>query len=492
MRMTTVYFIRHAQADNAVRDGRVRPLTEKGLNDRALVTAFLKDKGIDVVLSSPFKRAVDTVADFAEKNNLEIQLIEDFRERKSDSDMTSMNRTVFTAFMERQWADFTYTFSDGECLADGQARNIAALYEALAKHKGENIVIGTHGTALSLIINYYDSSYGFADFMAMVDLLPWVVKMTFDDHTCLGIEKIDLFKKSGGHMNIIFMGTPAFAVPCLERLLADGFDVPAVFCQPDKPQGRRMRLAPPPVKQAALAHGLPVLQPEKLRGNREVIDLLRALAPELIVVVAYGKILPQELLDIPKYGCINVHASLLPKYRGAAPIQWAVLNGETETGVTTMQMDAGIDTGDMFLQAKTPIPEDMTAGELHDVLSELGAEVLSDTLKLLQQGKLVPQKQDDALASCAPMLSKALSPLDFAKPAHVLHNQVRGLNPWPGAATEFEGRPLKVHRARVAREGGSPLRVLCGDGQYLELLAVQAEGKKAMPAEEFLRGLRRN
>jgi len=293
-------------------------------------------------------------------------------------------------------------------------------------------------------------------------------------------------------MNIVFMGTPAFAVPCLERLLADGHDVPAVFCQPDKPQGRKMRLTPPPVKQAALAYGLPVLQPDKLRGNQEMLDLLRALAPELIVVVAYGKILPQELLDIPKYGCINVHASLLPKYRGAAPIQWAVLNGETETGVTTMQMDAGIDTGDMLLQAKTPIPEDMTAGELHDVLSVLGAEVLSDTINQLRQGKLVPMKQDDTQATCAPILSKALSPLDFTKPAHVLHNQVRGLHPWPGATMEFEGRPLKIHSARVAEQGGSPLRIPCGDGKFLELLIVQAEGKKTMPAEEFLRGLRRN
>jgi len=293
-------------------------------------------------------------------------------------------------------------------------------------------------------------------------------------------------------MNIVFMGTPAFAVPCLERLLADGFDVPAVFCQPDKPQGRKMKLTAPPVKQAALAHGLPVLQPEKLRGNQEAFSLLRSLVPDLIVVVAYGQILRQELLDIPKYGCINVHASLLPKYRGAAPIQWAVLNGEAETGVTTMRMGAGIDTGDMFLQKKVPIPEDMTSGELHDVLSELGAQVLSDTLKLLPQGKLIAQKQDDSLATYAPMLSKALSPLDFAKPARVLHNQVRALNPWPGATMEFGGRQLKVHKARVAEQGGSPLCIPCGDGKYLELLVVQAEGKKAMPAEEFLNGLRRN
>ena len=293
-------------------------------------------------------------------------------------------------------------------------------------------------------------------------------------------------------MRIVFMGTPAFAVPCLTRLLADGHEIQAAFCQPDKPQGRKMQITPPPVKQAALAHRLRVEQPSKLRGNTEALALLRSLAPELIVVVAYGKILPQEVLDIPVHGCINVHASLLPKYRGAAPIQWAVINGEAETGVTTMLMDAGIDTGDMLLQSKTPIPEDMTAGELHDVLSELGAEVLSSTLKLLAQGKLISRRQDETLATHAPMLSKELSPLDFAKPAQVLYNQVRGLYPWPGAVMEFQGRPLKVHKARVAEQGGSPLCIPCGDGQYLELLTVQAEGKKAMTAEEFLRGIRRN
>jgi len=293
-------------------------------------------------------------------------------------------------------------------------------------------------------------------------------------------------------MRIVFMGTPAFAVPCLERLIRDGHEIKAVLCQPDKPQGRKMQLAAPPVKQAALAHGLSILQPEKLWGNQEILEILRGLAPELFIVVAYGKILRQEVLDIPAHGCVNVHASLLPKYRGAAPIQWAVLNGERETGVTTMRMDAGIDTGDMLLQEKCAIPEDMTAGELHDVLSELGAEILSDTINLLQQGKIISQKQDDALATHAPMLSKELSPLDFTRPAQVLCDQVRGLNPWPGAAMEFEGKSLKVHRARAVEEGGSPLRIPCGDGRHLELLTVQAEGKRAMAAEEYLRGLRRN
>jgi len=188
--MTTVYFVRHAQADNTIRDGRTRPLTEKGLIDRHLVTEFLQDKRIGAVLSSPFKRAIDTVAPFAEQSGLSIETIEDFRERESDTDW---DRSTYFAFMERQWSDFSYTLSDGECLAKVQARNIAALQQVLARHKNKSIVIGTHGTALSTIINYYDKTYGFEDFMAMVYILPWVVKMVFDGHTCVEIEKFDLF-----------------------------------------------------------------------------------------------------------------------------------------------------------------------------------------------------------------------------------------------------------------------------------------------------------
>jgi len=288
-------------------------------------------------------------------------------------------------------------------------------------------------------------------------------------------------------VRIVFMGTPDFAVPCLERLLDDD-EVLAVFSQPDKPQGRKMALTPPPVKQTALAHGIPVWQPEKLKGNEEVMNLLRELAPELIVVVAYGRILPKELLELPKYGCINVHASLLPKYRGAAPIQWAILNGERETGVTTMQMDAGIDTGDMLLQETMPIPEDMTAGELFEQLSELGAETLSRTITLLEQGKLAPQKQDEAQASHAPMLTKAHSPMDWSRTTQELHNQVRGLNPWPGALTEYESKRLKIHKSHTADEPEG-FSMPCGDGKYLVLLEVQPEGKKRMPGADFLRGL---
>jgi len=289
-------------------------------------------------------------------------------------------------------------------------------------------------------------------------------------------------------MRIIFMGTPEFAVPCLESLISGGHEILAVFCQPDKPRGRKMQLTPPPVKAFALSHGLRVEQPENLRCNS---DLLRELAPDVIVVIAYGQILRREILEIPKYGCINVHASLLPKYRGAAPYQWAILGGETETGVTAMQMDAGIDTGDILLQEKCAIPEDMTAGELHDVLSGLGARVLSRTMSLLEEGTLAPQKQDNTQASYAPMLSRAMSPIDWEKPAREIHNQVRGLNPWPGASMEYEGKSIKVHKTRVCEAGRTPLHILCGDGNYIELLTVQAEGKRAMDAGEFLRGLRR-
>ncbi len=190
--MTTVYFIRHAEADNAVRDGQIRPLTEKGMKDRAMVTRFLQDKNIDVVLSSPFKRAIDTIADFAEENGFEIKTIEDFRERKSDSDMGKRN-VEFNSFMEQQWADYNYTFSDGECLAKVQERNISALNEVLVNYKDKNIVIGTHGTSLSTIINYYDNTYCFTDFMAMLNILPWIVRMSFENERIIEIEKIDVF-----------------------------------------------------------------------------------------------------------------------------------------------------------------------------------------------------------------------------------------------------------------------------------------------------------
>ncbi|MDR3314653.1 MAG: methionyl-tRNA formyltransferase [Oscillospiraceae bacterium] len=297
------------------------------------------------------------------------------------------------------------------------------------------------------------------------------------------------------------MGTPEFAVPCLERLLHDGHGVAAVFTQPDKPKGRKMLLTPPPVKECARAAGIPVEQPAALRGG-EALAKLRGYAPELIVVVAYGKLLPPEVLALPEHGCINVHASLLPKYRGAAPIQWALLNGESESGVTTMQMDAGLDTGDMLLQRRCGIPEDADAGELHKTLSVLGADALAETLRLLTAGALVPQSQGNAQTTYAPMLSKALSPLDWNRPAAALHNQVRGLHPWPGAEAVLGGRRLKLRKSRAASEAnadrapgtvwveGGRVLVSCGSGT-LELLELQPEGKRAMPAAEFMRGLHR-
>ena len=297
-------------------------------------------------------------------------------------------------------------------------------------------------------------------------------------------------------MRIVFMGTPEFAVPCLERLIHDGHEVVLAVTQPDKPKGRGHQLTPPPVKACALSHGIPVFQPNTMKSD-EAYEELRAWAPALIVVVAYGKILPQRILDLPPLGCINVHASLLPRFRGAAPIQWAVLSGDTETGVTTMRMEAGLDTGDMLLKSRRPLPPEMTAGELHDLLSADGAALLSDTLRALEAGTLQPEKQDDALSCYAPMLDKSLCPLDWSKPAEVLHNQVRGLNPWPTATCRFEGKSLKVHASRVggpssAQPGtvikDSPFTVACGRGTSLELLEVQAEGARRMSAADFLRG----
>ena len=298
-------------------------------------------------------------------------------------------------------------------------------------------------------------------------------------------------------MRIVFMGTPDFAVPSLERLLQDGHEVVLVVTQADKPKGRGHQLASPPVKVCALAHDLPVLQPQILKTD-EVYETLKAAAPDCIVVAAYGKILSQRILDIPPLGCVNVHASLLPKYRGAAPIQWAVLNGETEAGVTTMQMSAGLDTGDMLLKASRQVPDSMTGGELQDLLAADGAALLSETLKQLEAGTLLPQPQNDDLSCYAPMLQKSQSPLDWNRPASQLHNQVRGLNPWPSASCTCAGKILKIH---VSRVGGSvdsavpgtvtalsPLTIACGDGIGLELLEVQYEGARRMAAEDFLRG----
>ncbi len=296
-------------------------------------------------------------------------------------------------------------------------------------------------------------------------------------------------------MNVIFMGTPEFAVPCLERLIEDGHTVSLVVTQDDKPRGRGQKLTPPPVKVCALEHGIPVFQPRTLK-TEEAQETLRQYPVDVIVVVAYGKLLPPEVLSMPPHGCINVHASLLPRYRGAAPIQWAVLNGETESGVTTMYMDEGLDTGDMLRTARTPITADMTAGDLHDALSVQGAQLLSETLRALADGTLTrtPQSGESCYAS---MLSKQLCPLDFHKPAAVLHNQVRGLNPWPTATATVGGKTLKIHRTRVGEACDTepnrvlctaPFTVSCGDHTSLVLLEVQGEGGRRMAADEYFRG----
>ena len=290
------------------------------------------------------------------------------------------------------------------------------------------------------------------------------------------------------------MGTPSFAVPSLRRLTEDGHEVVLAVTQADKPVGRRQILTPSPVKACALELGIPVFQPEKLR-TEEAYETLRQAQADVFAVVAYGKILPQRILDLPRYGCINVHGSLLPKYRGAAPIQWAVIHGEAETGVMTMRMDAGLDTGDIYLTHRRPIPPDMTGGELYDALSGDGAALLSETLRELEAGTLraVPQEGE---STYAPMLDRSLSPLDFGCTAQELHNRIRGLNPWPAASCVCEGKRLKVFGSRVGgktdRPAGTvvsqPLGVACGDGTVLEITELQAEGSRRMTAEEFCRG----
>lgn len=292
------------------------------------------------------------------------------------------------------------------------------------------------------------------------------------------------------------MGTPDFAVPCLRRLMEDGHEIAGVFTQPDKPKGRKQILTMPPVKALALEYHIPVFQPQKMRDG-SAYSILKDLAPELIVVVAYGKILPEDILNLPRYGCLNIHGSLLPAYRGAAPIQWAVLNGEKTAGVTAMQMDAGLDTGDMIQSVQTEIGANETAGELYERLSRLGASLLSQTITDIAAGRAKRTPQDDSLSSYAPILSKELSPIDWHKSAVAVHNQVRGLSPWPTACTRLDGKTLKIHRAVLAGPGKgepgtvvteNPLTIACGDGNMVKILELQYEGGKRMEAEAFVRG----
>lgn len=300
-------------------------------------------------------------------------------------------------------------------------------------------------------------------------------------------------------MRIVFMGTPDFAVPSLKRLIADGHEIAAVYTQPDKPKNRGMKLTPPPVKVVALEHDIPVLQPPKVR-DEAVLEELAAFRPELIVVVAYGKLLPKGILEMPKLGCINVHSSLLPKYRGAAPINWAVINGEEETGVTVQYIAEAMDVGDIIAQSKTAIDPDESVETLYDRLAEMGAELLSKAVTDIANGTAVRTPQDDSQATYAPMLSRELSPIDWNKTAKEIHNQVRGLTPWPATSMEVAGTAFKVYAVEetgteTSKAPGSlvgtdkkGILMACGDGKVLRVIEVQAPGKKRMKAADYLRG----
>jgi len=298
-------------------------------------------------------------------------------------------------------------------------------------------------------------------------------------------------------LRIVFMGTPAFACPTLQMLIDRGEEVVAVVTQPDRPKGRGQQLLPPPVKELAEKSGIPVLQPVKVRVP-EVIDQIRELRPDLIVVVAFGQILPQSLLDIPPHGSINIHASLLPAYRGAAPLNWCIINGETETGITTMVMDAGLDTGDMLVKRKITIDPEEDAQSLHDRLMALGAATMAETLDLLEAGRLVREKQDNSHTSYAPMLKKEHGRLDWTKTPQAIKNLVRGVTPWPGAYTYLDGKLLKIFRVRTAAGHGWPGEVLRADRGGIEVACdggsilideLQLEGRKRLSAADFLSGI---
>lgn len=301
-------------------------------------------------------------------------------------------------------------------------------------------------------------------------------------------------------MRIVYMGTPDFAVPSLEALIGAGHAISGVISQPDRPKGRGMKLQPTPVKACALAHGIPVYQPDTLR-DAAAMELIGSLDPELMVVAAYGKLLPDEILAYPHYGCINVHSSLLPRYRGAAPINWAVLNGEAETGVTIMYMAHALDAGDIISQARTALPEDEDASTLYHRLAALGGELLVQTVDDMAAGRAGRTPQDPALVSHAPMLTKTMSPMDWTRSARDLHNQVRGLLPWPVASTDaLTGDVIRIYRTQVIEDhtqavpgtvlaaGKQGIDVACGGGGVLRILELQATGGKRMTAGAYLLG----
>lgn len=296
-------------------------------------------------------------------------------------------------------------------------------------------------------------------------------------------------------MKLIFMGTPDFAVPTLDAIINAGHTVAAVYTQPDKPKGRGLEMTPPPVKKRALELGLSVYQPESVKKDPSVAEAIASAAADAIVVVAYGKLLPTEILNASKYGCINVHSSLLPRWRGAAPINWAVLAGDKVTGVSTMLLDEGMDTGDILMQCETAIDPNENAGELHDRLSEMGAKLLLETLDGLENGTITPRKQDDSLATRALMLDKGMCAVDWSESAETVHNKVRGLQPWPVALCRIGGKRVKLHGTRVAEGSGAPGEIIsakpfviaCGEGA-VEITELQGEGGKRMAAADYLRG----
>ena len=297
-------------------------------------------------------------------------------------------------------------------------------------------------------------------------------------------------------MRVVFMGTPDIAATCLKKILADGFEVVGVYTQPDRPKGRGMKMVFSPVKEVAIANNLPVFQPENFRED-ETVEQLKNLRPDVVAVVAYGRILPQRVLDLVPQGFINIHASVLPQYRGSAPYQWAVLDGLKETGVSAQFMVHAMDAGDVVGVSKTPIGPDETAGELLDRLAVLGADLLSETLTKYENKELIPVPQDESKVTMAPMLDKSMCPIDWTKNAQQIHDKVRGLHPWPVATMELQGKKFKVHATKIVPGSGKPgeilgltktgLKIACGDGA-IEVTSLQAEGGKRMAAPDYFRG----
>lgn len=299
-------------------------------------------------------------------------------------------------------------------------------------------------------------------------------------------------------MRILFMGTPDIAVGCLQKIIDEKHDIIGVVTQPDKPVGRGKKMGMPPVKELALKYDLPVYQPIKAR-DEEFVNILKDLNPDLIVVVAFGQILPKSILDIPKFGCVNVHVSLLPKYRGAAPINWVIINGEDKTGVTTMYMDEGLDTGDMILTSEFELNDEITAGELHDIMKVEGAKVLKETIDLIEKGEAprIPQNHEEF--TYAPMMNKTLGQIDFSKSAKDIHNLVRGVNPWPSAYTTYKGQTMKIWKTKVLSESSDKapgtilkvdkegIRVSTKDNVIL-ISEIQMPGKKRVLVEEYIKG----